>query len=56
MAWVDEDRTCVRANIVMDTPDDGGRLLRALERTADRRKGVSVRSSGSGPITVTSCG
>lgn len=56
VAWVDGDRTCVRANIAMDTPDDRARLARALERTADRRDGVSVRSSGSGPITVTSCG
>ncbi len=56
VAWADGDRTCVRANIAMDTPDDSARLLRALDRTADRRKGVSVRSAGSGPVTVTSCG
>lgn len=53
VAWGDGRRACVRANIVMDTPDDDTRLLDALGRVAQRRKGVSVR--GRGPITLTSC-
>lgn len=58
VAWVDGGRTCVRANVAMDTPDDARRLRRALERAADRDKGISVRAAGPAPapVTVTSCG
>ncbi|MBW3616066.1 MAG: hypothetical protein KY439_12285 [Actinobacteria bacterium] len=56
VAWADGRRTCVRATIAMDTPDDGARLRRALERVAERRKGVSVGRGAQGPATVTSCG
>ncbi|MBW3555575.1 MAG: hypothetical protein KY454_01425 [Actinobacteria bacterium] len=67
VAWAEGRRTCVRANIVMDTPEDGARLRRALERVANRRKAVSVGRGNQGPsgpsergnqtpATVTSCG
>ena len=58
VAWADGGRTCVRANVTMDTPEDARRLRRALERAADRDEGISVRAAGAAPspVTVTSCG
>ncbi|HUP85714.1 MAG TPA: hypothetical protein VM143_08610 [Acidimicrobiales bacterium] len=53
VAWKDGDGTCVRATIVMDTPQDDRELVKALDRLARTRKGVKV--SGRGPFTFTSC-
>jgi hypothetical protein len=54
IAWADGDRTCVRVNVEMDTPQDDAELRQALDDLADARKGVTV--SGRGPFVLTSCG
>jgi hypothetical protein len=58
VAWDDGDRTCVRATIVMDTPEDLGELELALEEWADHQLDASVTHSTAdgGSTTFTSCG
>ena len=54
VAWDAGGRTCVRADIVMDTPADTQQLLAGLERWRRNRPGATV--TGTGPVTLTSCG
>jgi hypothetical protein len=54
VAWDAAGQTCVRVAMVMDTPTDTSQVLNALRKYAATRRGVTI--SGSGPVTVTSCG
>ena len=58
VAWDDGDRTCVRATIVMDTPEDLGELGDALDEWASNQLDASVGRSTAdgGSATFTSCG
>jgi hypothetical protein len=58
VAWADGDRTCVRATIVMDTPEDLVELDDALDEWADNQLDASVERSTAdgGSATFTSCG
>jgi len=53
VAWDSGDKTCLRANFVMDTPTDTDQLVSALKDWASRQPAATV--SGSGPITLTTC-
>jgi hypothetical protein len=53
VAWRDGSRTCIRANIVMDNPEDSQQLAPALQKWVTTRPGAQVE--GSGPFTITSC-
>ncbi len=53
-AWRDGNRTCIRANIAMDTSADTAELLETLQAWAAQHPGASV--SGSGPLQITNCG
>jgi len=53
-AWRDGDRTCIRANIQMDTPGDTADLVSALQAWAAKHPGATV--TGSDPIQITNCG
>lgn len=54
VAWNDaRGRTCVRTNLVMDTPRDTTELIAALGAWATRNPGASV--TGTGPVVVTNC-
>ena len=52
VAWADGPRSCVRLNVVMDTPTDADELARVLAVWA-ARSGATVE--GRQPIVVTSC-
>lgn len=54
VAWADGDKTCVRTNVVMDTPTDTAELRRALEDASKERKGFTVGAAG-GTVTFTAC-
>jgi hypothetical protein len=53
VAWRDGSRTCIRANIVMDNPEDSQQLGPALQKWVTTRPAAQVE--GSGPFTITSC-
>jgi hypothetical protein len=53
VSWRDGTRTCVRATIVTDSPQDDTELADALSMWAAARPGAEV--SGSGPFTVQRC-
>jgi|GEM_PF-1864812 len=54
VAWQNGADTCVRLNIVMDTPDANTLMGKALAAWSQNTDGTSV--TGSGPFTVNSCG
>jgi hypothetical protein len=54
VAWRQGDQSCVRTDIVMDSPAHASELSDALSQWAARRQGATV--SGNGPFTVTACG
>ncbi|PLS75361.1 MAG: hypothetical protein CYG61_07795 [Actinobacteria bacterium] len=54
VAWDEGSRTCLRANVVMDTPQEASELVSAMQALAAKRPGVTVQP---GPaVTFTSCG
>ncbi len=53
VAWFDEDRLCVRAAVVMDTPADREELVAGLRRWADRHPGAAVAAGD--PVVLTRC-
>ncbi len=53
-AWSDGDRTCIRANIQMDTPTDTAELVDMLHTWASKHPGAVV--SGTDPVQITNCG
>jgi hypothetical protein len=53
VAWDSGDKTCLRANFVMDTQADTNQLVSALKDWASRQPAATV--TGSGPITMTAC-
>jgi hypothetical protein len=55
VAWVDGDRSCIRASFVGDTEDDTGEIASALEEWAEEVEGAEVTSGGGDPVTVTRC-
>jgi hypothetical protein len=54
VAWQSGANTCVRLNIVMDTPDANTLMGKALAAWSQNTDGTSI--SGTGPFTVNSCG
>ena len=48
-------KTCVRVDVVMDTPGDADELRAALQRWVDRHEGSSVVGSPGQPLRFTSC-
>ena len=54
VAWQNGADTCVRLNIVMDTPDANTLMGKALAAWSQNTDGTTI--SGSGPFTVNSCG
>ncbi len=54
VAWDEGTRTCVRANVVMDTQRDTTELVSAIEALASKRPGVTVVSGA--VVSFTSCG
>jgi hypothetical protein len=54
VAWQRGGDTCVRDTFVMDTRADTNELVNALHIYASLRPGVTV--TGTGPVTLTSCG
>ena len=54
VAWQQGDQSCVRTDIVMDSPAESRELGTALSRWASSRQGATV--TGNGPFTVTACG
>lgn len=55
VAWRASRRTCVRWNIVMDTPTDTSELLTALSSWATRHQSASVAPGDGNRVTVTNC-
>jgi hypothetical protein len=53
VAWDSGDKTCLRANIVMDTQADTNQLVSALKDWASRQPAATV--TGPNPITMTAC-
>ncbi|MBV8959310.1 MAG: hypothetical protein JO087_11105 [Actinobacteria bacterium] len=53
VAWDSGDKTCLRANFVMDTPSDTDQLVSALKDWASRQPAATV--SGTNPIVLTTC-
>ena len=53
VAWDQGSRSCVRDNIVMDTPQDASELVDALRTWAGKHPGATV--TGTDPIVLTSC-
>lgn len=53
VAWDSGDKTCLRANFVMDTPADTDQLVSALKDWASRQPAATV--SGTSPIVMTAC-
>lgn len=53
VAWDSGSKTCIRANFVMDTPNDADELRSALQDWASRQPAATV--TGSNPITMTAC-
>ncbi len=54
VAWDEGTRTCVRANVVMDTQRDTAELVSAMEALASKRPGLTVNSGA--VVSFTSCG
>ena len=48
-------KTCVRVDVVMDTPTDADELRAALQRWVDRHDDASVVGSSGQPLRFTSC-
>ena len=57
VAWDSGDKTCLRANFVMDTQADTNQLVSALKDWASRQPAATITGSGTGasPITMTTC-
>lgn len=55
VAWRASRRTCVRWNIVMDTPTDTSELLAALSSWAGRHDRATVALGDGNRVTVTNC-
>lgn len=53
VAWDSGDKTCLRANFVMDTPTDTDQLASALKDWATREPAATV--TGTNPIVLTTC-
>jgi hypothetical protein len=53
VAWDSGDKTCLRANFVMDTPTDTDQLVSALKDWASRQLAATV--AGTNPIVLTTC-
>ena len=53
VAWDSGDKTCLRANFVMDTPTDTDQLASALKDWATREPAAAV--TGTNPIVLTTC-
>jgi len=53
-AWKDGNRTCIRANIQMDTPADTAQLIDTLRVWAAKHPGATV--TGGDPIQINNCG
>lgn len=53
VAWDESGRTCVRVDLVMDTPQDATELRNALQRWVDEHDGATLE--GDSPIRFTSC-
>lgn len=54
VAWDEGAKTCVRVDVVMDTPQDADELRSALNRWVNAHKGATLE--GTSPIRFTSCG
>jgi hypothetical protein len=54
VAWDEGAKTCVRVDVVMDTPQDADELQLALRRWVDAHKS-SATLDGASPIRFTSC-
>jgi len=54
VAWDAGTQTCVRDTLIMDTAADNAQLVSALRKYAATRRGITV--TGTGPVTITSCG
>jgi len=52
-AWSDGSRTCIRVNIIMDTPADTASLVDVLHAWAAKLPGATV--SGTDPIEISNC-
>ncbi|HEV7887129.1 MAG TPA: DUF6782 family putative metallopeptidase [Acidimicrobiales bacterium] len=55
VAWDEGPKTCVRVDVVMDTPQDADDLRRALQKWVDRHQGADLSPAGSSPLRFTSC-
>lgn len=55
VAWTEGDAACIRAQIVMDTADDGRELRSALEAWVEEQPDATVAGDGGGPIDLTAC-
>lgn len=53
VTWTDGGRTCVRANVVMDTGHDTDELVAALRSWAADHPGATVTAPG--PVVLTNC-
>ncbi len=53
VVWAQGAQTCIRDNVVMDTPTDKAELLSALRRWAVRHPGASIGTGD--PVVITRC-
>jgi hypothetical protein len=55
VAWDEDDRTCIRTTVAMDSAQEAQKLRRAVDDWAERHGDVEIENA-EGPLTFTACG